>query len=168
MKGNKLLSTIFDTAEKKLRWRSFVSCSKGHAYKQLRDSGDSGEPSCLQRTLDLIDFTFSFDPVGARQIAALPLEHHRSLVATRAVSKLPFDEFENAFRGLQDAMEAGASLTNAKCSIADRKRQMSKVLLWAEENLARLNEIERTDSVRSQFQMVTNEVLRCQYADLKT
>ncbi len=145
MKGNKLLSRIFDTADKKLRWRRFVSCSDGHAYKQLRDSDESGEPSCLQRTLDLVDYQFPYDPTSARQIAALPLEHYNSLVAAHAVIT-PCNEFENAFRGLKEAMEAGESLTDVKCSSAERKRQVSDVLVWAEENLARIEETERANN----------------------
>lgn len=138
MKANRLLKSIYHSHELVERLVRFSGKSWGHVYKWLRDSNESGEPSCLQRTLDLIDLTFIFDPTGARQIAALPMEHYRELVRVQAEANPCGNLFENAFRGLKEATEAGEALTNVCATFEERKRQFADVMVWAEENLARI------------------------------
>jgi hypothetical protein len=134
MKGNKLLKEIFNSHEKLAKLVRWSGKGWDLVYKWCQDS-ESAEPSPLQRTLDLIDLVYLIDPSGARQVASLPLEHYRELVAGHAAHCSLANQFENAFRGLKETTEAGEALTDGQSSLEQRERELVDVIQWAEENL---------------------------------
>ena len=67
----------------------------------------------------------------------------RSLVAKLNAPADQVNEFENAFRGLREVAEAGEALASQTCSLAERKHLLTNVLVWAEENIARIEQRER-------------------------
>lgn len=134
MKANALLKLVFDTKEKLAVLMRFCGRGWSLCYKWTED-GESGEPNPVQRTLDLIDMVYVFDPVGARQIAELPLQHFKSIQAVQIEAASPCDAFENAFKGLKEATEAGNALTNGTASLEEKERELLDVQKWVEENL---------------------------------
>jgi hypothetical protein len=137
MKANKLLARVYDDDEKLKRLVRWAGRSWNLIYK-WRNDGEGGEPCCLQRTLDLIDLTYPYDPTGARLLAELPLQHFKEIQSAQAASSEPLNEFENAFNGMREAAEAAAALTDKATSLEEQEREFLDVQRWVEENLCRI------------------------------
>lgn len=137
MIANALLEQIFNSSEKVKKLMRWGGRGRDLTYKWLNPD-DAGEPNCLQRTLDLIDLTYVFDPNGARLLAELPMHVYKDLLKAQAQNCPPCDSFQIAFKGMHEMSQAGEALTDCRCSVDKREKEITDVLVWCETELARL------------------------------